>query len=367
MNKSWQVFALCAVLCVVQTGQAGRVVQTSQAGLTLFSSGYSLPETITPVPAGFGAYGGGYFVDDLGGTAGNSTTWYVPSTGGAPTAVATSQGLSTDQSFWRGGTFLPNNFGSIGGQYLITTGAGLTTMNSNGQLTPFINTASSGYSGLTTPVLAPSSFGNFGGQLFVTAQTGPTAGVGGVLAVNPNGSFTNFVSLPDTPFGLAFAPSKFGAIGGDMLVADGGTGKLYAVNAAGQSSLFATLPFFSPGGLRQMAFAGSDFGRFSNDLLVSISASNFGGGQLGSVVALNGAGDIVGVLELGTQINAFDPRGITFIGNGQVLISDASDPIYVAAVADFKVVPEPATLVSCFIGAGALFGYRRFRRPAVQL
>jgi hypothetical protein len=360
MSKSWGLLTVSAALFLVQVAQAGP---------TLFSSGYSLPETITPVPAGFGSYGGGYFVDDLGGSGGNSTTWYVPASGGAPSAVATSQGLPTGQTFWRGGTFLPANFGPAGGQYLFTTLTGLMTMNSSGALAPFVNTSGAGITNLTTPVVAPSSFGAYGGQVFATAQLSPTPNVGSVVAVTPNGSFTNFVNLPGEPYGLAFAPSNFGKAAGQMLVSDSGSGNLYAVTSSGQSSLFATLPFNGQGGLRQMAFSGSDFGRFSNDLFVSVSASSFGGGQLGSILVLNGSGTVIGTYLAGSQATAFDPRGITFIGNGEVLISDASDPLYLASISDFRVVPEPTTLVNCLVGAGALLGFGRFRRrtpsPAV--
>lgn len=358
MKRSWKLLVLGVVVSCAPSAQAGP---------TIFSSGYSLPETITPVPAGFGGYGGGYFVDDLGGTSGNSTTWYVGAGGGAPTAVATSAGLSTGQSFWRGGTFLPAGFGSVGGQYLIATAYGLSTMNAAGQVTPFINTGpgtNTVFTGVTTPMFAPPTFGGHGGTLYVTAQTTNYSGLGAVFSVTPGGVAQPFAYLPGNPYGIAFAPSKFGAVGGDMLVSDSNSGKLYAISPGGAVSLFANLPFYSPGGLRQMAFAGSDMGQYSGDLFVSISASSFGGGKLGSVVALNGAGDIVGTLLLGTEINAFDPRGITFIGNGNFLVSDASDPLYIASKADIVTVPEPATLAGVLVAGGAVFAGGLFRRGA---
>ncbi|MGL1761000.1 hypothetical protein ACSTG6_23530, partial [Vibrio parahaemolyticus] len=72
MNTHWRFLALAAVLLAVRPGLAGP---------TIISSGYTLPETISPVPTGFGGYGGGYLIDDLGGTSGNSTIWFMPAAG----------------------------------------------------------------------------------------------------------------------------------------------------------------------------------------------------------------------------------------------------------------------------------------------
>jgi hypothetical protein len=63
-------------------------------------------------------------------------------------------------------------------------------------------------------------------------------------------------------------------------------GKLFVVNAVGNSTLFATLPlpsgFYEPG-LRQFAWAPADFGSYGGDLFVSIAAQNGGGGTIGEI------------------------------------------------------------------------------------
>jgi hypothetical protein len=103
-----------------------------------------------------------------------------------------------------------------------------------------------------------------------------------------------------------------------------------------------------------MAFAPSNFGAFANDLLVSVSGSQHGGGSLGAVVALNSLGQEVGVLELGTSVTHFDPRGIAFTSDGKMLVSDASDPILIFSSSEFSTVPEPSSLVLLAISAAAL-------------
>ena len=59
---------------------------------------------------------------------------------------------------------------------------------------------------------------------------------------------------------------------------------------------------------------------------VSVTGSSQGGGTLGSLLALNSAGQIVSSLKIGSSVNAFDPRGLDFTDDGRLLVSDSSSP-----------------------------------------
>src|ERR1700683_3947534 len=79
----------CALILLINR-PAGAVTVLSSSG------DFVTPETISQVPAGFGALGGDYLIPDA---AGNSTVlsthviWEIPATGGTPTAFAS--GLDT--------------------------------------------------------------------------------------------------------------------------------------------------------------------------------------------------------------------------------------------------------------------------------
>ena len=152
---------------------------------------------------------------------------------------------------------------------------------------------------------------------------------------------------------MVAAPPGFGSVGNNLLVSDTNSGTIVSIDAQGNVHPFATVPL-GPGqtGLRQMAFAPANFGNFSNDLLVSVSGSQFGGGSLGALVALNGLGQEVGILKLGTDVTHFDPRGVAFTNDNHILVSDASDPILIFSASDFSSVPEPSSLA--LLGVGAL-------------
>jgi hypothetical protein len=129
-----------------------------------------------------------------------------------------------------------------------------------------------------------------------------------------------------------------------MLVSDGGTGTIESVNSLGQPSTFAVIPNIPVnGGLRQMAFAPANFGSIGGDLLVSVAASSQGGGQFGALYALNSSGFIAATLEVGGVLSAFDPRGMAFTPDGQLLISNATDEIQKADASAIE--PEPASVV----------------------
>lgn len=310
----------------------------------IVSQGYVVPETISEAPGSFGNFGGSYFIPD----AGTDQIMVMPAAFGAPSVF---QSATQDIT---GGLFLPAGFGSLGGSFIVTgrskdTFIGqVTAYDSSGNATVFGNTTNIG--SLSTPAMAPDGFGTHGGQLFVTDTRG-------VSVFDQNGNFTAFVPELGFPgsnasFGLAFVPDGFGAFGGTLLVSNagqvGGQSEIVAVAADGTVSPFATLTLLAGQvGLRQMAFAPADFGPYSGLLFVSVTGSAQGGGALGAVLVLDALGETVATLKLGTEFDKFDPRGLLFLNAGELLISDASDPIMLAGPDDFQQarVPEPSSIV----------------------
>lgn len=336
----------------------------------VFSAGEGVPETISVVPSDFPAPPGSYFVPDAGNSQIPSQLWIVPSTGGPPISTTTLGGTTL------GGTFLPASFlnppqdpfsppqgtsgyvvanwpggrNSTSSQLLLSNGFGFAPFGSS---MPGIL--------LTTPLLA--SFGPtipFGPPpptaLLVTTQTGS------VLAYDNNGNSSVFANTPlASTFGLAQAPATFGSLANAILVSDTNSGGIVAITQLGAVvNSFANIPLGpNQTGLRQMAFAPANFGAFANDLLVSVSGSENGGGSFGAVVALNSLGQEVGILQAGSATDPFDPRGLTFTPDGDLLVSDASDPILIFTASDFQPVgvPEPATLTLLAIGIMGMSGY----------
>jgi hypothetical protein len=271
----------------------------------------------------------------------------------------------------QGGIFLTSTYGALGGQYLVgttfqgtATGGVLDAINSTGAITSVGVYTSLAFG---SPVLAPTGFGSVAGEVLIPDHG--TIGSGGqsVNLLSTNGSLTTFATTSGiNPFGAVFAPAGFGSIGGELLVSDLNSGAIDVINSSGIASLFTTIPLGSGQfGLRQMAFAPAGFGMYGGDLFVSVSgssSSNPGGGALGSVVVVNSSGSIIATLAIGTSISAFDPRGIYFAGNSQVLIA-SSDPIYSATSTDFitsGTTPEPATW-SLLAAAALLLASRKLR------
>jgi hypothetical protein len=77
----------------------------------------------------------------------------------------------------------------------------------------------------------------------------------------------------------------------------------------------------------------------------------------------------VASLRKNLGLTKFDPRGMLFLSNGDVLINDASDAVYLAQAADFLVVaavPEPTAFVllgTGLAGVVALGKKTRRRKP----
>ena len=112
-----------------------------------------------------------------------------------------------------------------------------------------------------------------------------------------------------------------------------------------------------------MAFTPEDFmpGYHESLLLVSLSGSQYGGGALGDIWAFDSGGHWVAALRDTLHLETFDPRGLYFEGNN-LLISDASDPIWIATSADFRRIPIPPTAVLFGSSLLGLAGWRRFRK-----
>src|ERR1019366_4774086 len=189
---------LVAILFVLSS------VRIAGASLTIFGEGMQHPENITPVPLGFGTFGGGYFVGDPGlNDIGRANIDYLPATGAKATVFVT---LPGGPSSPLGGLFLPNNYGAFGGQYLAVgydaNNSFAVAVAANGTVTPVASLPGGEFE---AAVLAPAGFGSVGGQVLVTEAGGP------IVAIDQNGNTSTFATVPGNTFGAAFAPGGFGS------------------------------------------------------------------------------------------------------------------------------------------------------------
>jgi hypothetical protein len=293
-------------LMLVTLLAAALFVTSAFAAVSVFATGMVTPETIARTAAG------NFFVTDADD---GGPIWSVPAAGGTATQVA-SAGYSL-----RDGVFLPASFGSVGGQFLVVGGDGLangnafaSTMNASFTVTPY---ASQAHSLWNTPVVA-SGFGRHNGEVLVTNQgSGTDSHDGSVDIFTPSGTVGRLTNLPsvNVPFGAALAPGGFGNVGGTLLVSDAVGGGIYSVNPTGRVSLFTTIPLGTgQGGLRQMAFAPSGWGRYSGNLFVSLNTRDI------DIVSRNGS-------IMGRISGSFNPRGLLFTtlsGDLSLLFSDTS-------------------------------------------
>jgi hypothetical protein len=293
-------------LMLVTSLAAALFIASAFAAVSVFATGMVTPETIARTAAG------DFFVTDADD---GGPIWSVPAAGGTATQVA-SAGYSL-----RDGVFLPASFGSVGGQFLVVGGDGLangnafaSTMNASFTVTPY---ASQAHSLWNTPVVA-SGFGRHNGKVLVTNQgSGTDSHDGSVDIFTSSGTVGRLTNLPsvNVPFGAALAPGGFGNVGGTLLVSDAVGGGIYSVNPTGRVSLFTTIPLGTgQGGLRQMAFAPSGWGRYSGNLFVSLNTRDI------DIVSRNGS--IIGRIS-----GSFNPRGLLFTtlsGDPSLLFSDTS-------------------------------------------
>ena len=203
------------------------------AGLTVFAN-YptgSVPETMSPIPASFSS-SGGFLVPDPGPFVINpsaaSNIWYLPQDGGTPTLFTTVSGGETV-----GGLFLPAGFSTYGGDYLAVGLQTVYAVNSSGGVATIASSTS--YTGLSTPVIAPAGFGAQAGNVLISSQTG-TSSNGIVELSATTGQLTTFVPSVtniNRPFGMVFAPTTFGAVGGELLVNDSRSGTIDAISSSG--------------------------------------------------------------------------------------------------------------------------------------
>lgn len=241
--------------------------------VTVFSSGFGVPETISLAPAGFGLAAGTLVVAD----AGARQLYAVAPGGGTPSAI----GGGFSNGFPNSGIFAPASFGSFSGDYLAfgQTSSGhaveYSLSSASGTLST-VYTDSSGYS-YQTPVVAPASFGSVGGDVLVP-EAFASSSTSTVDAFGPSGSVTTFATISNfssssgynAGFGTIFAPADFvpGTTSPVLLVDDGWGGNIDWIDSSGDVHLFATVPLGSQQvGLRQMAFAPAGFGSYGGDLL----------------------------------------------------------------------------------------------------
>jgi hypothetical protein len=326
--------------------------------LEIFSAGMDTPETISEAPDEFGAFGGHLFVPDPGPApiiAGNSKVWRIAPEGGPPSLFAAlPQGLGLG---FRGGMFLPPDFGSVGGQYIVNGVRGITAFDATGKGTPFVTALdvfiqNRVFMDFATPIMAPDTFGRFAGRLLISYLHENVSDPGGILSITPSARVSHVVtpSVSDVsdplfrnnviePFGLAFAPEGFGRFGGKLMVSDSKSDNIAAVASNGSYESFAHVPLL-PGQqfLRQMAFSPDDFGTLGGLLFVSVAGAQQGGEGVGSVHAVNADGQIRGTLRVGPDLREFDPRGLFFTDDGRLLISDAANAMLVATPDDFRIV-----------------------------
>jgi hypothetical protein len=231
--------------------------------------------------------------------------------------------------------------------------------------------------------VAPNNFGTIAKGQVVLADDTTSSSAPGIIDIlaSDSASVSSFATLPNHSgaFGVAFAPASFGAYAGDLFVSDDRSGNLYWLDAAGDATLFATLPLpsgFVHPGLRQIAFApagftlpdGEDLG---GDLFVSIAAQNGGGGTTGEIDVLNAAQETVAHYLVGRAAMPLDPRGLLFVNDTTLLVSNADPGVQQLTPSDFvpgppgSPVPEPSTWAMMLLGfAGLGFASYRHRRQA---
>jgi hypothetical protein len=361
--------------------------------IDLLASGMATPETISPAN---GAYGGlfsdSYFVPDPGRTSGVPTdltnVWTVNKTTGALTLFSHPTNTTTV-----GGLFLPGGWGDYSNKFMTVGFTNFGTppdtfyrsgyfnvYNADGTYTtPLILQGVANVENYApkTPILAPTNWGSLVNGNLLIADGAPA-----VYAIDSNWQKKTLITNPVYPelarFGLAFAPANWGTVGGQLLTSSDFvlrdvnnnpvsiTGRITAVDSTGNETKWAEIPISVTSttlrGFRQMAFTPDGFIPGQHELLlVSVSGSQYGGGTLGDIWAFDSNGQLVAALRDTLNLDKFDPRGLYFEGD-KLIISDSSDPIWIATSADFQIVPLPPSVFLLGSGLLGLVGLRRFRK-----
>src|ERR1700722_3315377 len=252
---------------------AGPVVLTSYPAGTV-------PETIAAVPSGFGTMSGYLVVDPTISTAADAPSNILNVNGGTVTTVGTnSQSL-------RSGIFLPTNFGTVGGDFAVAgfngnAPVGIDGSNPNGGIylysangstlsgpTTFYN--ANGFS-VSSILVAPSGFDSLSGDL-LAGYIGTSNF--GIAVFSPNGTRLTDLEqrLTIAPFGLAVAPSTFGAFANEIVYTSDTNGEIDAVDANGNVTVVTTLATNGQA-LRFDGFAPSGFGQYAGDLVVDVAGT----------------------------------------------------------------------------------------------
>jgi hypothetical protein len=370
-------FGLAGLALLAITAQAG-------ADVHVWGTGISRPQSISQAPSSWGSYAGYILVPD---SDTNSIMAFQPAggvgTNFAPGAVTISPA---------GGLFLPAGYGSQGGNYVTSSNLyidytretnTILAINSAGGSAAmwtedwvFSNSQPAGWldlAYLTSPVMAPASWGTYGGKLLFTDQ------LRGLVAVTPNGDGYSLAKTSHAfgtvqPYGAAVAPQGFGSVGGTVLVSDCGSGQIAAAWDSGNVTTFTSIALTADqlaagASLRQIAFVPEGYGDLSGLLLVSatgIDGFTTGSGEhtpisgIGCLFAVDGQGNVVKELVAGSDIGAYDPRGVFFAADGTILVSDVQGGRILSALPDdFQAVPEPVTLSLLALGGLALLRRRR--------
>jgi uncharacterized protein (TIGR03118 family) len=287
------------------TGSPFWISNQGSATSTLYNGSGAITAVVVAIPTGATK-------QSLTGPTGqvqNSSTGFLLANGKAASFIFAT--LDGTISAWNGGTvatvMVDNS--SAGAVYtglaLNAAGPNLYAANFNsGKIdvfdTGFHSTTASG--GFTDPNLpsgyAPYNISNLGGKLYVTyavqnsTKNEPTAAAGNGLVdvFDTNGNFLQrLVSNGplNAPWGIAIAPSSFGAFGGALLVGNFADGKINAFNLSTGASLGALQTpagaAISISGLWALIFGNGKSGGDPNTLYFTAGIQNQAHGLFGSL------------------------------------------------------------------------------------
>lgn len=337
---SGKVLTKAAIKCAAVLS-AFFIAQSQGNCLALFSLGeFRDVGGLARIPASFGKLAGDYLCTDFCFMAlANElhTVYRIPRDGGRATVFATGvDAILSD------GLFLPESWGKLGGKY-VTLGWVEPTKNKKG------STAGGGrmhaYSSngkpeliLQSPVkfshgiVAPDWFGDFGGDILITTQTSA------IKRITRDKSVKDFCDVPGA-LNLEFSPEDFGEHGKKLFVASGTDGRILTLTADGKSEVFTTIPLSTEQlSAHSIAFSPDGFLPYIKGRLmfVSVRSARTGGGIRGDVVAIDSTGKLVATMRPRLWSRAFEPSGVQFSPDGELLVCDSGTPaVHVVFPEDF--------------------------------